>query len=256
MPTTLAQLKRYTKEKRRFACLTAYDASFSHWISEAGCEVMLVGDSLGMVVQGHDRTLPVTLEQMCYHTELVARGNSGGSWIMADMPFMADATVDRGLDAAQALIQAGAQMVKLEGGPRIEPLVRALSELGVPVCAHLGLLPQSVLKHGWRSQGDRDTLLNHARLLMEAGADMLLLECVTDPITRAIVKESSARQIPVIGIGSGKAPHGQVLVLYDILGLTPGKLPSFARNFMPGCDSIQCAIHQYVQAVKSGQFPE
>lgn len=249
---TLAQLKQLKQNGEKIACLTAYDANSAHWVAQAGCEVILVGDSLGMVVQGHATTLPVTLQQMVYHTEMVARG-APDAWIVADMPFMSDATLAKGLEAAQALIQAGANMVKVEGGLPVLPLVHRLAELGVPVCGHLGLLPQSVLRHGYRTVEADEALIAAADALVQAGAEMLVLECVS-PETAQTISRSHA--IPVIGIGSGADTDGQVLVLHDVLGLTIGRTPSFARNFLAEADSIQAALAAYVQAVKAGTFPE
>ncbi len=252
MTITLKTLKRMKQQRERIAVLTAYDAAFAHWCAEAGVEVLLVGDSLGMVVQGHDSTLPVTLDQMVYHTEMVARGAHGRCWVVADVPFMADATVAQGLEAARRLIQAGANMVKLEGGERVLPLVERLAQLGVPVCGHLGLLPQRVLKTGYRAADAMEALVGQAESLQSAGVDMLVLECVP---TETAAHISRLLSVPVIGIGSGSDTDGQVLVLHDALGLTPGHVPAFSRNFMVGCDSVQCALTAYVQAVKSGAFP-
>ncbi len=252
MTITLKTLQQLKQQQEKIAVLTAYDAAFAHWCAEAGVEVLLVGDSLGMVVQGRASTLPVTLDQVVYHTEMVARGAQGRCWVIADMPFMTDATLEMGLAAARRLIQAGANMVKLEGGERVVPLVRQLAQLGVPVCGHLGLLPQRVLKVGYRNQDTEETLIEQAQVLYEAGMDMLVLECVPETTAEVI---SRMLPIPVIGIGSGADTDGQVLVLYDMLGLTPGRTPSFSRNFMSGCDSVQCALRAYVQAVKTGDFP-
>ncbi len=249
---TLKQLYRLKQQGEKIAMLTAYDASFAHWCGMAGCDVLLVGDSLGMVVQGHQSTLPVTLKQMCYHTEMVVRGNHAGAWVIADMPFMADATLEQGLKAAQALMQAGANMIKLEGGERVLPLVEALHQLGVPVCGHLGLLPQQVMKYGYRTPSDATALIHQAQRLSAAGIEMLVLECVPGDVAESIAKQLPQ---PVIGIGSGSGTDGQVLVTHDVLGLTPDTPPSFSRNFMTEANSIQDALHAYVQAVKTGSFP-
>ncbi|BBP44041.1 3-methyl-2-oxobutanoate hydroxymethyltransferase [Thiosulfativibrio zosterae] len=253
---TLNQLLKMKQNQQKIVCLTAYDAAFGHWVSAAGVDVILVGDSLGMVVQGHTTTLPVTLEQMVYHTQMVQRSNST-AWCIADLPFMADATLQDGLAAAKALMQAGANMVKFEGGQRAVALVARLSELGVPVCGHLGLLPQSVQKTGYRVQGRdaaaAEALMNDALALQAAGADLLVLECVPSDLARQI---SQALTIPVIGIGAGKDTDGQVLVLHDLLGLTLGKAPKFSHNFMTGADSIQQAIERYVTAVRNLEFPQ
>ncbi|WP_028486199.1 3-methyl-2-oxobutanoate hydroxymethyltransferase [Thiomicrorhabdus chilensis] len=255
--TTLSKLKKLYREGEKIAAMTAYDASFAHWVSDAGMDVILVGDSLGMVVQGHDTTLPVSLDEMVYHTKMVQRGNQQ-AWCIADLPFMADATVDNALEASARLMkQAGANMVKLEGGRRVLPIVEALSDLGIPVCGHLGLLPQSVEKFGYHVKGkDRnsaDRLLEEALALQEAGIEMLVLECVPSVLAAEITCKLS---IPVIGIGSGQQVSGQVLVLHDVLGLTVGKTPKFSKNFLQESASVQAAINAYVAAVKNGSFPD
>ncbi|MDG6773406.1 3-methyl-2-oxobutanoate hydroxymethyltransferase [Thiomicrorhabdus sp. ZW0627] len=257
MHKTLQQLKKQYQNGEKIVCLTAYDASFGHWLSEAGVDVILVGDSLGMVVQGHVTTLPVTLDEMVYHTQMVQRGNQQ-AWCIADLPFMSDSTLENALHAAARLMkEGGANMVKLEGGERVLPMVTALSSLGIPVCGHLGLLPQSVEKHGYRVQGkDSDSaelLLEEAMALQEAGIDMLVLECVPSMLAQEITANLA---IPVIGIGSGSETSGQVLVLHDMLGLTVGKSPKFSKNFLLEGGSVQQALSDYVQAVKAGTFPE
>ncbi len=256
MSITLASLKKMHRNQEKIACLTAYDASMAHWLVEAGIEVILVGDSLGMVVQGHATTLPVTLEEMIYHTQMVQRGNRG-AWCIADLPFMSDATLEQTLQSAARLMKEGAaNMVKLEGGERVLNSVAALSRLGVPVCGHLGLLPQSVEKHGYKVSG-RDVesaqkLMKEARDLEQAGAEMLVLECVPSQLAKQITE---ALSIPVIGIGSGNETSGQVLVLNDLLGITAGNTPKFVKNFMDGAGSIQAAIRNYVDEVKQQRFP-
>lgn len=253
---TLSQLQKMKQQGEKIACLTAYDATMAHWVSTAGCEVILVGDSLGMVVQGHSTTLPVSVEEMIYHTQMVQRGNQG-AWCIADLPFMSDYDLPTLLQSAARLMkEGGANMVKLEGAERVLPMIVALSDLGVPVCGHLGLLPQSVLKNGYKVTG-RDEA--SARILMEqalkveaAGAEMLVLECV--PVTLA-AKITEALTIPVIGIGSGVQTDGQVLVLTDMLGLTVGKAPKFSKNFLAEAVSVPSAIQAYVFAVKNGKFP-
>lgn len=256
MAVTLRTLQQCKSEGRKFSVLTAYDACFSQLISEAGVDVMLVGDSLGMVLQGHDSTLPVTTEQLAYHTECVARGNQG-SLIMSDMPFMTAATLDRALDAAQALMQAGANLVKLEGAGWLADTITVLKQNGVPVCAHLGLTPQSVNAFGGyrvqgREQDTADQLIADAKALQAAGADVLLLECVPQPVTARLVAEVD---VPVIGIGAGPECDGQVLVAHDMLGISPGNPARFVRNFMTDADSIQDAFAAYDRAVKDGSFP-
>jgi len=237
--------------------ITAYDAGFTRLAEAAGVDVILVGDSLGMVVQGHDTTLPVTVEQMVYHAEMVTRV-SRRCLIVADMPFMSHGTRDQALDTAGRLMKAGgAHMVKLEGGRAQVETVRHLTERAVPVCAHLGLLPQSIHQlGGYRVQGrDQESahdLLNDARMMQDAGAQMLVLECIPAVLAQEI---TAALDIPVIGIGAGAACDGQVLVLHDALGMTAGKPPSFSKNFMPEADSIETAIEAYVNAVREGGFP-
>lgn len=254
---TLSSLRKLKQSRQKIACLTAYDAAFGRVLDLAGVDVILVGDSLGMVVQGHETTLPVTLEEMVYHTQMVQRGNQS-AWCIADIPFMADASLVSALEAAKQLMQKGqANMVKLEGGQRVLSIVASLSDLGVPVCGHLGLLPQSVQKKGYlvqgRSESAAEALLQDALALQDAGADLLILECVPASLAD---KVSQALTIPVIGIGSGAKTDGQVLVLHDILGLTLGQAPSFSKNFLTGSDSVQNAVENYVSAVKSGHFPE
>ncbi len=253
---TLHTLSSMKKTGEKFAVLTAYDACFSHVVSTAGTEVILVGDSLGMVLQGNDSTLPVTVEEMAYHTQAVARGNQG-SLIMADLPFMSYSTPEQAMDSSAALMQAGANMVKLEGGAWLADTVSMLAERGVPVCVHLGLTPQTVNKlGGYRVQGrDSETaqqMINDAVLLQDAGASVILLECVPTILAKEI---TLAVDIPVIGIGAGADTDAQVLVLHDMLGITPGRSPKFVKNFMPGNDSIEAAVSQYVKEVKEGSFP-
>ncbi|MEA3298764.1 MAG: 3-methyl-2-oxobutanoate hydroxymethyltransferase [Pseudomonadota bacterium] len=252
----LASLQAMKSAKEKFAVITAYDASFSRLAALAGIEVVLVGDSLGNVVLGHDSTVPVTMDDMIHHTLAVARGNSK-SLIIADLPFMAYASEHQALDNAAALMQAGAQMVKLEGGAWLEETVQLLTERGIPVCAHLGLTPQSVHKlGGYRVQGKDDEaaaqILSDALLLQDAGADLLVLECVPAPLAAQI---SEALFIPVIGIGAGAGTDAQVLVIYDMLGISP-RQPRFSRNFLVGADSVLGALEAYASAVRSGQFPE
>lgn len=256
MKKTLKQLYKMAAVQEPIVCLTAYDAAFAHWADTAGVDVILVGDSLGMVVQGQRTTLPVSLEDMVYHSQMVQRGNQQ-AWCIADVPFMADKNLDTVIDAAAQLLKVGqADMVKLEGGQRIVPYVQALAERGVPVCGHLGLLPQSVLKKGYQVQGTDPAqaaqLLADAQALVAAGIDLLVLECVPSELAKQI---TTALPIPVIGIGAGAAVSGQVLVSYDVLGLTPGRAPKFSQNFLTGRDSILAAFESYVQAVKDKTFP-
>ncbi len=253
---TINILQNMKEDGEKFAVLAAYDATFAHFISEAEVEVILVGDSLGMVVQGHDSTLPVTIEQIVYHTAAVKRG-AKRSLIMADMPFMSYSDCESALKNASTLMQAGAHMVKLEGGAWLTETFHKLSERGIPTCAHLGLTPQSVNKFGgYRVQG-RDTdqaqqILSDAKILEQAGADLLVLECVPTPLATEITR---ALHIPVIGIGAGPHTDAQVLVLYDMLGLTPSRAPKFTKNFLLDHEDIPAALRAYVEEVKSGSFP-
>lgn len=254
---TLTQLKQMKASGEKIAVLTSYDASFSTILEEAGVDVILVGDSLGMVIQGQESTLPVTVDEMVYHTQNVVRG-SGGVFVIADMPFMSYANADQALNnAALLMAKGGAQMVKLEGGSVITSTVKKLVDRGIPVCGHLGLLPQSVHQiGGYRIQG-RDpehakSLVEEAELLEQAGAGMLVLECVPASLSKVITE---AVDIPVIGIGAGAECDGQVLVLYDMLGITSGKRPRFSQDFLIEGKGIPAAISDYVKAVKSGEFP-
>lgn len=254
---SITTLRKRKQAGEKIACLTAYDASFARILDDAGVEILLVGDSVGMVVQGRDTTLPVTLEEMIYHARAVAAG-SEQAFLMADMPFLSDATPAQALASAGRLMkEGGAQMVKLEGGMPLLETVRLLGARGVPVCSHLGLLPQSVHKQGgYRVQGrDADSaraLREEACAMVAAGADMLLLECVPAELATAI---SAAVDVPVIGIGAGPGVDAQVLVLYDVLGITPGKRPSFSRDFLAGIGDVPAAVAAYVAAVKAGEFP-
>ncbi|WP_165857493.1 3-methyl-2-oxobutanoate hydroxymethyltransferase [Marinobacter sp. JSM 1782161] len=256
MAVTINTLRERKQNNETFSVLTAYDATFAHMMSEAGVDAILIGDSLGMVLQGHDSTLPVTLEEICYHTRCVARGNQG-ALIMADMPFMTYGTTEAALDNAAALMRAGAHMVKLEGTDWMEDTIRALSERGVPVCAHLGLTPQFVNKFGGfkvQGRGDEqaDAMVRHAQLLVEAGADIILLECVPAALAKRVTEAVDA---PVIGIGAGHETDGQVLVMHDMLGATTGRTPKFVKNFLAEAESIQGAFEAYVVAVRERRFP-
>ena len=257
-PVTLHRLRAMRAEGTKIAMLTAYDAASARLLDDCGVDCLLVGDSLGMVMQGHGSTLPVTLEQMVYHTACVARGNRS-AWLVADLPFGSyQGGVGQAVASAVALMQAGAQMVKLEGGGWTAPIVAALVERGIPVCAHLGLTPQSVhALGGYRVQGRGEDaaagLRAQARELGEAGAAMLVLELVPGALGAGI---SAAWPGITIGIGAGSGTHGQVLVLHDMLDITPGAKPKFVRNFMAGAGSIAEAVRGYVRAVKSGAFPD
>jgi 3-methyl-2-oxobutanoate hydroxymethyltransferase len=254
---TLTNLRKMKTEKQKIAVLTAYDASFSHVLEQAGVDVILVGDSLGMVVQGQESTLPVSVEDMVYHTANVIRG-SETVFVIADLPFMSYSDPQQAIrNAAKLMAEGGAHMVKLEGGQVVVDTVRQLTERGIPVCAHLGLLPQSVHRlGGYRVQGKEtqqaEQLIIDAKALQDAGADMLVLECVPASLAKQV---TDAVAIPVIGIGAGADCDGQVLVLYDMLGLTPGKRPRFSHDFLADTGAIPAAIAKYVTDVKSGTFP-
>lgn len=257
-PWTVPALAEAKRDGRRLAMLTAYDAGFARVIDRNGIDLVLVGDSLGMVVQGHGSTLPVTVADMAYHTAAVARALQQ-ALLVADLPFQSDATPERALDAAVALLQAGAQMVKLEGaGPKLE-VIRFLAARDIPVCAHLGLTPQSVLKlGGFRVQGrERHAaarLLADAGAVAEAGASLLVLECVPTGLAREI---TAAIAIPTIGIGAGPHCDGQVLVLHDFLGLDSGhRRPRFVKDFLAEGGSVSGAVRAYVDAVHGGSFPD
>jgi 3-methyl-2-oxobutanoate hydroxymethyltransferase len=253
----LTRLRQMKTEQNKIAMLTAYDASFSHVLEHAGVDVILVGDSLGMIIQGQESTLPVTVDDIIYHCRNVVRG-SDKVFVIADMPFMSYANEGQAIaNAARLMAEGGAQMVKLEGGAVMASTVEQLTARGIPVCAHLGLLPQSVHRvGGYRVQGrDAETaeqLILDAIALQDAGADMLVLECV--PAVLA-AKVTSTLIIPVIGIGAGSICDGQVLVLYDMLGLTPGKRPRFSYDFLADTGNIQSAIAKYVADVKASKFP-
>jgi 3-methyl-2-oxobutanoate hydroxymethyltransferase len=256
-PVTVPGLKAMKAEGRKIVMLTAYDASFAAQLESAGVDVALVGDSLGMVVQGRASTLPVTIDEMVYHTAAVARGLSA-TLLVADLPFMSDRDVPAAMDAATRLVaQGGAAMVKIEGAGRILEVISALAERDIPVCSHLGLTPQSVNKFGgYKVQGKTneaaEKLFADAQAVEAAGADLLVLECVPSALAGRIAR---ALSIPVIGIGAGVACDGQVLVVYDMLGLTPGKRPKFSKDFLAGRDSIPAAIRAYADDVRAGSFP-
>lgn len=254
---TVPVLRQMKSERHRIVAITAYDASFARAIDAAGIDLVLVGDSLGMVVQGQDSTLPVSVDDIAYHTSCVARGLQS-TLLVADMPFQADATRERAVDAATRFLQAGAAMVKLEGaGPKLD-IIEFLAQREIPVCAHLGLTPQSVLRlGGYKVQGREsaaaERLLQQAREVEAAGADALVLECVPSPLAAKI---SAAVAIPTIGIGAGPDCDGQILVLHDMLGMNSGhRRPRFVKDFLAEGGSIAGALAAYAQAVRQGSFP-
>lgn len=254
-PLTITDLSAMKQRGEKISCLTAYDAAFSALIDTAGVDIMLVGDSLGMVIQGHNSTLPVTVRDMVYHTRCVSNARQR-SFIIADLPFMSYATPVMAAKTAAKLIQlGGAQMVKLEG-PRID-CVNFLIEQGIPVCGHLGLLPQSINQLGsykvqGKEQAAAEKILSDAYQLQQAGAGLLVLECVPANLAKDI---STQLTIPIIGIGAGVDCDGQVLVLYDMLNIGTAKRPRFSRNFMNDATNIEEAIIAYHQAVKQSLFP-
>ncbi len=254
---TVRQLAEMKQAKQKIACLTAYDASFARLLENAGVDVVLVGDSLGMVIQGEETTLPVSVEDMLYHTQCVAKGLND-SLLITDMPFLSFTSEEEAvLNAGLFMKQGGAHMVKLEGGVDQADTVAALNKNGIPVCAHLGLQPQYVHKiGGYRVQGRDDAaaekMLADALTLQDAGADLMLLECVPASLAAKI---TDALEIPVIGIGAGIDCDGQILVLYDILDISLGLRPKFSKNFMTDVHGIEEAIKQYVSEVKSSKFP-
>jgi 3-methyl-2-oxobutanoate hydroxymethyltransferase len=257
-PVNVSTLRKMKQDGEPIACLTAYDASFAALIDAARVDVVLVGDSLGMVIQGHDTTVPVTVDDVIYHTRAVSKGLRH-AFLMADMPFMSYASADQALDNAVRLMQeGGAMMVKLEGGEGQIEIVEHLARHDIPVCAHLGLKPQSVHKiGGFKVQGREPDkarkMVDAAARLQDAGADIVLLECVPNEVGAAATQRLD---VPVIGIGAGPDVDGQILVLYDILDITQGKTPRFVRNFQAGRDSPLAALQAYVQAVRQREYPQ
>jgi 3-methyl-2-oxobutanoate hydroxymethyltransferase len=256
-PVTLATLARMKADGEKIASLTCYDASFAVLVDSADVDVVLAGDSLGMVIQGYDTTVPVTMDQMTYHSAAVARGLHR-PFLITDLPFMSYPSKDLALEHSVRLMQeGGAKMVKLESGGRQTDIVEFLAGHDIAVCAHLGLKPQSVHKTGgFRVQGrERETaarLLDEARQLEAAGADIVLLECIPAELGRSITAEL---HVPTIGIGAGPGTDGQILVLYDMLDITTGRKPRFVRNFMQGASNNLEAVKNYVRAVKQGEYP-
>ena len=257
-PITLHRLRELHASGEKLTMLTCYDATFARVLDDAGVEMLLVGDSLGMVLQGKSSTVPVTLDEMAYHVRSVAAGNKT-AWVIGDMPFASyQQSSSQAMASAAVLMQAGAQMVKLEGGGWTAETVRFLTERGVPVCGHLGLTPQSVhALGGYRIQGKTDeaasVLRQHAKELSDAGAAMIVFELIPSVLASEITR---LLPIPTIGIGAGVDCSGQVLVLHDMLGITRGRLPRFVKNFMQGYASIDEGVAAYVVEVKSGQFPD
>lgn len=255
---TIATLNQLKAEGEKIVCVTAYDYCSSFAASEAGIELILVGDSLGMVIHGRDSSLPVTISDMAYHMRCVKSGNHQ-ALLMADLPFMSYYSESKSLENAAILMREGAQVVKLEGGAWLAESTRLLTERGIPVCAHMGLTPQSV-NHlgGYRVQGrdpqKRQTIIDEAKVLQKAGACMILIECVPASLGKELTQ---ALDVPVIGIGAGSDTDGQILVWHDLLGFYPGKKAKFVKNFLLGNQGgIQGALAEYVRQVKSGEFPD
>lgn len=257
MRITLTALHKMAQDGDRITMLTCYDASFAALLDASGIDTLLIGDSLGMVLQGHDTTLPVTLRDTIYHTECVARG-SKRAFIISDMPFGTfQLSPAHTFENAARLMAAGAQMVKIEGGEPMAETVAFLTARGIPVCGHLGLTPQSVHQiGGYRVQGRTDTqaqrLMAEAKMLEQAGAGMLVLELIPATLAREVTAQLT---MPTIGIGAGAGCSGQVLVLHDMLDIYPGKKAKFVKNFLRGAGSIQGAIEAYVKEVKAGTYP-
>jgi 3-methyl-2-oxobutanoate hydroxymethyltransferase len=256
-PISITRLLAMHAEREKITMLTAYDSTMSALLNRCGIETILVGDSMGNVIQGHSCTTPVTVEQMVYHTECVVRANTH-AFLITDLPFASYGDPVQALKSAAAVMRAGADMVKIEGGGdwQVE-IIRYLVERAVPVCAHLGLLPQSVhLLGGYKVQGkskDAATImLEQALACQDAGAQMVVLEAIPSSLGARITAEV---HIPTIGIGAGPDCSGQVLVLQDMLGISPGKPPKFVKNFMEGRHSVEAAVKAYVREVKSGKFP-
>ncbi len=256
-PVNISTLHKMKHDGEPIACLTAYDASYAALVDTAGVDLVLVGDSLGMVIQGHDTTVPVTVDDIVYHTRAVARGIRH-AFLVADMPFMSYTNPEQALDNSVRLMQeGGAMMIKLESGGGQLEIVEHLADHDIPVCAHLGLKPQSVHKlGGFKVQGREPDhareMIASAKQLQNAGADIVLLECVPNEVGKAMTAEL---EVPVIGIGAGPQVDGQILVLYDILDITQGRTPKFVQNFQQGHDSPLSAVLAYVKAVKTREYP-
>ncbi|MGL6026722.1 MAG: 3-methyl-2-oxobutanoate hydroxymethyltransferase [Vibrio sp.] len=254
---TIHDLMKWKQEGRKFATSTAYDASFAQLFESLDMPLLLVGDSLGMVLQGEADTLPVTVEDIAYHTRCVRKG-SPNCLLMADMPFMSYTTPEQACDNAAKLVRAGANMVKIEGGDWLVDTVKMLTERAVPVCAHLGLTPQSVNIFGGykvqgREQDKADRMVRDAIALQEAGAQIILLECVPADLAKRITQ---ILDVPVIGIGAGNGTDGQILVMHDMFGISANYMPKFSKNFLAETGDIRRAVAQYIEDVASGAFPD
>lgn len=255
-PTTIEQLRQWKQQGYKFASLTAYDYSFARLFANQGIKVLLVGDSLGMTIQGQHSTLPVIVEDIVYHTRCVRRG-APQVLLISDLPFMSYGTAQQACENAASLMRAGANMVKIEGGSWLADTVQCLTERAIPVCGHLGLTPQSVnIFGGYKVQGrapaEAETLLKDAIKLQQAGAQLLVLECVPAELAATISQQLT---IPVIGIGAGNQTDGQILVMHDAFGISEGHLPKFSRNFLAGHQDLRTAIQQYIEDVANQQYP-
>ena len=255
-PKTISHLLAMREAGEKISVLTAYDASFAALFDQAGVDSLLVGDSLGNVIQGHKNTTPVTIKDIAYHVECVSRGNQS-AFLIADMPFASYSTPEQAMANASILMRSGAQMVKLEGGRWLAETIQFLTQRSVPVCAHLGLLPQSVhMLGGFKVQGKSPEaakeLMDDAKILEQNGAQLLILEAIPSSLGKQVTESV---QIPTIGIGAGPDCSGQVLVMHDMLGAFPGRSPKFVKNFLEGKSSIEEAIKAYVKEVKAGTFP-
>lgn len=257
-PLNLGDFRAMRANGEAIACLTAYDSAFAAAQEAAGVDLILVGDSLGMVIQGHRSTVPVRVDDILYHTRCVTRAVTR-PWVVADMPFLSVRSPDYAVEQAGRLMQdADAAMVKLEGGESQVDVARALADQGIPVCAHLGLQPQLFYKlGGFKVQGREaeaaQAIVDRAKALEQAGADMILLECVPNAVTQGVV---AATGVPVIGIGAGPDAHGQILVMHDMLDVTKGRKPRFVKNFMAEAGNVEGAFAAYVREVKSGVYPQ
>ncbi|EGR3414944.1 3-methyl-2-oxobutanoate hydroxymethyltransferase [Vibrio parahaemolyticus] len=254
---TINDLIKWKQEGRKFATSTAYDASFAQLFESQEMPVLLVGDSLGMVLQGENDTLPVTVDDIVYHTRCV-RAGSPNCLLMADMPFMSYATPEQACKNAAKLMRAGANMVKIEGGDWLVDTVKMLTERAVPVCAHLGLTPQSVnIFGGYKIQGrdqeKADRMVKDALALQEAGAQIVLLECVPAELAERITK---VLDVPVIGIGAGNVTDGQILVMHDMFGISANYMPKFSKNFLAETGDMRKAVAKYIEDVANGVFPD
>lgn len=254
---TINDLIKWKQEGRKFATSTAYDASFAQLFESQNMPVLLVGDSLGMVLQGRPDTLSVTVEEMAYHTRCV-RAGSPNCLLMADMPFMSYATPEQACENAAKLMQAGANMVKIEGGEWLVDTIKMLTERAVPVCAHLGLTPQSVnIFGGYKVQGrdqeKADKMVKDALALQEAGAQIILLECVPSSLAKRITE---VLDVPVIGIGAGNETDGQILVMHDMFGISATYMPKFSKNFLAETGDMQSAVAKYIEQVQNATFPD